>query len=66
MWRTTYRLRASVLAASNVLRALLVDEVLGVEGDQVQDGNYNKSDFGTNYEDQSEAPYRSGSGHCSH
>lgn len=41
----TYSLRAGVLAASNVLRALLVDEVLGVDRDQVQDGNYNQSDF---------------------
>lgn len=36
----TYRLGASVLAASDVLLALLVDQVLGVDGNQVQNGNY--------------------------
>lgn len=36
----TYRLGASVLAASDGLLALLVDQVLGVDRNQVQDGNY--------------------------
>jgi hypothetical protein len=36
----TYRLGASVLAASNVLLALLVDQILGVHGNEVQDGHY--------------------------
>jgi hypothetical protein len=36
----TYRLGAIVLAASNALLALLVDQVLGVDGNQVQDGDY--------------------------
>jgi hypothetical protein len=36
----TYRLGAIVLAASNALLAFLVDQVLGVDGNQVQDGDY--------------------------
>lgn len=39
MRRVAYRLGASVLAASNALLALLVDQVLGVDGNQVEDGN---------------------------
>lgn len=36
----TYSLRVSVLAAGNVLRALLVEQLVKTTANDVQDGNY--------------------------